>query len=658
MAARQVMGPAKHMLYLYTFTSLVTLFALITYLSGHSLVIILRNPRTISLFILFTIITTAAATNIPKVSTILEGTENYKKWSVQIKAALILMGIWTVFEQARPTLTSTGQGANVKSNQDAIDEWNTKNQKAIAFIQMHIKDTLLSMVDDSNKDLTAAAIWEAFKLAFAKQSAMLAFIALQGLYSVKYDISSPLSPQMDTLTRKRQELAASDISITDAQFALILLLALPDSWEHMVGAFLASREISTLKPSDSRARILDEEKRRANSSLSALSVSASNGPRRNRPFCNHCKRPGHVQDTCWKLHGKPDDWEERRKGKDRDKEPGDGKTDMSHTLNVMYNSENVQSIPTYFYVGREHCWMLDSGATDHITPFKDDLSVVTRSTTHISLGDDSTITSPARGTVHVTSNVQAKRLPIQLTNVLFTPKAKNRFLSLSRLTQKGFHVVFIGENCTISKNNITYATGQLRASTFWVTFEHVPQLNNSSVSFDLWHHRFGHASPDTLRHACADNLKGFQFSGPSAIAASPCEGCALGKSARAPFRPSDKRAPHPFHTVHSDLIGPMRTKSIEGSLYVATFLDDYSGSGAVYFLKAKNEFSAALKTYLHWGENQLERRLKVLHSDRGGEYIGRDVTDILRSNDIEHRFTAPYSPQQNGRAERWNRVLL
>jgi len=96
----------------------------------------------------------------------------------------------------------------------------------------------------------------------------------------------------------------------------------------------------------------------------------------------------------------------------------------------------------------------------------------------------------------------------------------------------------------------------------------------------------------------------------------------------------------------------MRTKSIEGSLYVATFLDDYSGSGAVYFLKAKNEFSAALKTYLHWGENQLERRLKVLHSDRGGEYIGRDVTDILRSNGIEHRFTAPYSPQQNGRAER------
>ena len=24
-----------------------------------------------------------------------------------------------------------------------------------------------------------------------------------------------------------------------------------------------------------------------------------------RPWCDHCRRPGHTKDNCWKLHGKP-----------------------------------------------------------------------------------------------------------------------------------------------------------------------------------------------------------------------------------------------------------------------------------------------------------------------------------------------------------------
>ncbi|KAL5803343.1 hypothetical protein ACOSQ4_031648 [Xanthoceras sorbifolium] len=27
-----------------------------------------------------------------------------------------------------------------------------------------------------------------------------------------------------------------------------------------------------------------------------------------RPWCIHCKRPGHTKETWWKIHGKPADW--------------------------------------------------------------------------------------------------------------------------------------------------------------------------------------------------------------------------------------------------------------------------------------------------------------------------------------------------------------
>ncbi|PKI65410.1 hypothetical protein CRG98_014149 [Punica granatum] len=36
---------------------------------------------------------------------------------------------------------------------------------------------------------------------------------------------------------------------------------------------------------------------------------------RGRPHCDYCDRMGHTRNTCWKLHGKPADWEPKSKGK-------------------------------------------------------------------------------------------------------------------------------------------------------------------------------------------------------------------------------------------------------------------------------------------------------------------------------------------------------
>ncbi|GJS66716.1 retrovirus-related pol polyprotein from transposon TNT 1-94 [Tanacetum coccineum] len=54
-------------------------------------------------------------------------------------------------------------------------------------------------------------------------------------------------------------------------------------------------------------------------------------------------------------------------------------------------------------------------------------------------------------------------------------------------------------------------------------------------------------------------------------------------------------------------------------------------------------------------ENQLGRKIKVVRSDRGGEYVSSFV-DLCAKHGIRHEFTAPCSPQQNGIAERKNRT--
>ncbi|KAJ9529789.1 hypothetical protein QJQ45_022200, partial [Haematococcus lacustris] len=52
------------------------------------------------------------------------------------------------------------------------------------------------------------------------------------------------------------------------------------------------------------------------------------------------------------------------------------------------------------------------------------------------------------------------------------------------------------------------------------------------------------------------------------------------------------------------------------------------------------------------------RKLKALRSDNGTEYINHEARAILASQGIQHQRSAPYSPEQDGSAERLNRTLI
>ena len=56
-------------------------------------------------------------------------------------------------------------------------------------------------------------------------------------------------------------------------------------------------------------------------------------------------------------------------------------------------------------------------------------------------------------------------------------------------------------------------------------------------------------------------------------------------------------------------------------------------------------------------ENQLERKIKRVRSDRGGEYFSNLFTLFCEEHGIIHERTPLYSSQSNGVAERKNRTL-
>ncbi|KAE8957885.1 hypothetical protein PR001_g31221 [Phytophthora rubi] len=57
-------------------------------------------------------------------------------------------------------------------------------------------------------------------------------------------------------------------------------------------------------------------------------------------------------------------------------------------------------------------------------------------------------------------------------------------------------------------------------------------------------------------------------------------------------------------------------------------------------------------------ENATGRKIKRIRSDNGGEYTGRLFKEYLSKQGIRHEKTVPYTPQQNGLAERMNRSLV
>ena len=147
-----------------------------------------------------------------------------------------------------------------------------------------------------------------------------------------------------------------------------------------------------------------------------------------------------------------------------------------------------------------------------------------------------------------------------------------------------------------------------------------------------------------------------------------CTVCMEGKMTRRPFfsRPLTQRATKPMERLHLDLIGPFPCKSTYGAAaYVLTVTDERSGRKFVFLLHHKSQafevFSAWHRYWTHRLEFVLPGQkypLLYLHSDRGGEFTGRSWTTFCTNHGIKEEFSLPYTPQQNGMAERTNRVLL
>ncbi|GBP52246.1 Retrovirus-related Pol polyprotein from transposon TNT 1-94 [Eumeta japonica] len=121
---------------------------------------------------------------------------------------------------------------------------------------------------------------------------------------------------------------------------------------------------------------------------------------------------------------------------------------------------------------------------------------------------------------------------------------------------------------------------------------------------------------------------------------------------------SERQSEETLEIVHTDIVGPFKTQSVNGARYFITFIDDRSRWCEVYFLKQKSGALEAFKMYQTQAERVTGKKIKYLQSDNGKEYCNAEMDNFLRNQGIQRRLSVVRTPQQNGVAERFNRTIV
>lgn len=264
---------------------------------------------------------------------------------------------------------------------------------------------------------------------------------------------------------------------------------------------------------------------------------------------------------------------------------------------------------------------------------------------------------------------------IKLQPTLYSDQFPTTLVSVKAMTASGCTVVFRGHACKVfSANQALIMTATLRNGLYLVDrvspTSPPPRLTTTPVeknksfayvaatSIDVWHQRLGHANIPKLRTIKQQELTGTELQLDTSQQPSFCEDCAITKSTRKKRRdPRVNDAKEPLDLVHSD-VAFFPTKQGEFIGY-ASFIDDVTDFAAVRILKTKTgpEMLDHFKSYKASAELQHNRKIKVFRCDNGGEYLNDDFQQFLRSEGITCQPTSPYHPEENGKAERFNRTM-
>lgn len=184
----------------------------------------------------------------------------------------------------------------------------------------------------------------------------------------------------------------------------------------------------------------------------------------------------------------------------------------------------------------------------------------------------------------------------------------------------------------------------------------VMRKDPSKLDATLLHRRLGHVGYSTIqRMHDAKLFDGLNVGSEdlSSCLEDKCDACMKGKQVRLPFPTSNTP---PQNTLHVDVC-KIGYETLSGNAYMIVAIHEPTDYSFVLTSKTKDlacDFTIKIIEYI---EKQTGHVVQRLRADNGGEFANHTLTEFLATKGIHAEFTIPYSPQQNGKAERLNRTL-
>ena len=356
--------------------------------------------------------------------------------------------------------------------------------------------------------------------------------------------------------------------------------------------------------------------------------------------CYACGKPGHFSKEC------PERADRR------------GKT-SSKTVNMVTasNTDGYGNLSIVLSVFQSSSWWIDSGANVHVCA---DISLFTSyqvaRDSSVLMGNGSHASVRGIGTVDL--KFTSGKI-VQLRNVQHVPTMNKNLVSGSLLCRDGFKVVLESNKVIVSRFGQFIGKGYECGGLFRFSLSDFcnKSINQicASVNDDasIWHSRLCHINFGLMSRLSSMSL----IPNFTVAKGSKCHSCVQSKQPRKPHKAAEERNLAPLELIHSDLCEMNGVLTKGGKRYFMTLIDDATRFCYVYLLQTKDEALDYFKIYKAEVENQLERKIKRLRSDRGGEYFPKVFDEFCEEHGIIHERTPPYSPQSNGVAERKNRTL-
>ncbi|OWZ09587.1 Retroelement pol Polyprotein [Phytophthora megakarya] len=465
-----------------------------------------------------------------------------------------------------------------------------------------------------------------------------------------------MTEHIKTTKRVIGDLQEQRVLLSDEEKRQDFMQSLGPSWNGFVGvlemcqtfeAMVTRCQAEAIRRDQQKNRRDQQKNRRStnsgsksNAAFSAEQAAGKKGGKKKHDItkvkCYNCQEMGHFARDCTKERVLP-------------------KSKGGEAASVVFSVDDAT----------EDCrrgWIVDSGATSHMTGHVDNLTGLRElkepRVLTVASGDSLVATAVGQAPLYK----HGKEVCV-LQEVLFVNGLARNLASVGAASRCGMTVEFKGVGCAIRASNGVTIQASRELSHMYVLeavskpVEDVAMMTSEATHVETWHRRLGHLNVPSVQQLLGELKLPWQ-----GVVKQACPTCVSGKLSQKPFAAKDKRVLKKNQILLAiDYVGPMQVTSRDGFTGITNIVVEPFHLDMVYPLREKSsqaQLDAVKDCIAKMKAHAPTYRVAFIKSDNAAEYTGGAFAAYCEKNDIVQEFTTPYNPQQNGKVERRNRVIV